>query len=112
MCQSEVIPVEEVSVSASELCAMLAVCNWFGVAEHDVVYRSLGHVGQCFEGREPSKTLRRLLSKMLRLGFFVPVGPRGVRFDGEVFEVFVDEHPIGRVLWEYVGSRVTYIRGL
>jgi len=99
------------SVSGEEFCSMLALSNFFDHPQNAVEYRSLNHIARRFEQSiNPSKTLKRLLSKMLRLKFFFINQRDMIEFDGRRFDKFVDESKYGGVVWEYLGNRATYLR--
>ena len=103
--------VDEVSFSGEELCMMVAISNHCDNPKNSISYRSLNHFARCFEQTiEPSKTLKRLLSKMLKAHLFIINKADEIEFDGKAFDAFVDEEKLGKVWWEYFGNRTSFIR--
>ena len=102
---------DEVRVSGEELCVMVAVSNFFDDESNDVEYRSLNHVARRFsQSSNPEKTLKRLLSKMQLLRFFVINERDRLVFDSAAFDAFVDGHRHGQQWWVYFGNHATFVR--
>lgn len=102
---------EELRVTGEELCAMIAMSNWFDSPKNDIEYKSLNHVARCYEQTTvPSRTLQRLLSKMQELHFLLINKNDRITFDSKAFDAFVDAHSLGKQWWQYFGERATYFR--
>lgn len=103
---------DDVRVNGDELCAMIAMSNWFDFPKNNVEYRSLNHIAKCYERTSnPSRTLQRLVARMLNDFHVISINKNNrYIFDTEAFDAFVDANPLGKAWWTYLGERATYFR--